>query len=184
MTAPLTLNDIDEPVRPKIYTQAYGEKTHIDGVQLISLKHHLSEDSDFVELLRLTSDGHMENLPDFSVRQISRSLQYPGAVKAWHLHFIQDELWYVPTESQLLVGLWDVRKDSPTRGAVMRVVMGKTAASLLFIPHGVAHGSANLSTVAVPIIYYVNQQFNPQSPDEHRIAWDTQGENFWKPQRD
>ncbi len=184
MALPLTLDGIDESIRPKVYTQAYGEKPHIDGVQLISLKHHLSEDSDFVELFRLSDNGHMESFPSFAVRQISRSLQYPGAVKAWHLHFLQDEMWYVPTESQLFIGLWDVRKDSPTVGSVMRIVMGKTAASLLFIPHGIAHGSANLSNGTVPIIYCVNQQFNPQSPDEHRIAWDAHGEDFWKPKRD
>lgn len=184
MTTPLRLDGIDDSVRPKVYTQAYGEKPHIDGIQLISLTHHLSEDSNFVELLRLTGDGRIENLPEFTVRQISRSLQYPGAVKAWHLHFLQDELWYVPTESQLLIGLWDVRKDSSTKGSIMRVVMGKTAASLLFIPHGIAHGSANLSNELVPIIYCVNQQFNPNMPDEQRIPWDAHGEDFWKPQRD
>ncbi|MBI3577122.1 dTDP-4-dehydrorhamnose 3,5-epimerase family protein [Candidatus Gottesmanbacteria bacterium] len=178
------MGDIDESVRSKVYTQEYGKKPAIDGVQSISVAHHVGEDSDFVELMRLTTDGHMEGLPSFQVRQISRSLQYPGAIKAWHLHVVQDELWFVPQESHLLVGLWDVRKDSSTKGAVSRIILGKMASSLLFIPHGVAHGSANLSGESVPIIYAVNQQFNPKTPDEHRIAWDAHGADFWKPQRD
>lgn len=184
MNQPLTKNDLDESVRDKVYTQEYSGSQSINGVKLITLSHHVGEESDFVELLRLSENGHMEGIPEFAVRQISRSLQYPGAVKAWHLHFIQDELWYVPMEGHLLVGLWDVRNASPTKSKTMRLVMGKSASSLLYIPHGVAHGSANLTGQPVPIIYCVNSQFDPKNPDERRIPWDSQGADFWKPQRD
>ncbi len=184
MNRPITIDDINDSVRKSVYTQSYGHAKTIHGVETLSRTHHVSEDSDFVEIFKLNAHGHLEDMPSFHVRQISRSLQYPGAIKAWHLHFIQDELWYVPTDAHLIVGLWDIRKTSPTNGIISRLVMGKSGPTMLLIPAGVAHGSVNLTSQPVPILYCASEQFDLQNPDEHRLPWDIQGRDFWKPQRD
>ncbi len=100
------------------------------------------------------------------------------------MHLKQDELWYVPEESQLIAGLWDLRKDSKTRGMTNRVVLGKSTHRLLYIPRGVAHGSVNFSQNLGIIMYFMNGQFDKKNPDEHRIPWDALGADFWKPERD
>lgn len=184
MDKPLTLEDIDEKVRPQVYTQDYSPQKLIDGVKIVSVKPNISEEGNFVELLRLDVKGVVDQFPEFCVAQINRSTQFPGSVKAWHLHFAQDEIWYVPPESHLVAGLWDVRKGSPTRGATMKIVVGGSTNRLLYIPHGVAHGSINHSQNLGIIIYFVNKQFNLKNPDEHRIPWDAQGRDFWLPERD
>jgi len=184
MDKPLTLQDIDEKFRSRVYTQDYSPKQLIDGVNVIQLKHVVGEEGDFSELLRLNEKGEFLQIPGFSVRQINRSTQLPNSIKAWHVHMRQDELWYVPEESHLLVGLWDLRKGSPTRGMTNRMVLGRSTHRLLYIPRGVAHGSANVSTSMGVIIYFVNSHFNKENPDEHRIPWDTLGATFWMPSRD
>ncbi|MBI2405049.1 hypothetical protein HYV22_02625 [Candidatus Gottesmanbacteria bacterium] len=51
MSKPLTLEDLDDQVRPHIYTQKYGTKSLIEDVKIIPLRHHTGEEGDFVELM-------------------------------------------------------------------------------------------------------------------------------------
>ena len=80
---------------------------------------------------------------------------------------------------RILVGLLDARKDSPTYNRSMRLVLGAGRAQALYIPRGVAHGLANLWQNPASMIYFVNQCFDPNNPDEHRLPWNTLGEDFW-----
>lgn len=184
MATPLTLDDIDEQVRANVYTQAYEPKKTIDGVHMVTLKNASGEDSDFTELMRVNDKGESEHFPGFHIAQINRSTQIPGSTKAWHLHFSQDEIWYVTDEGRLLTGLWDVRKDSPTFGLTMRIPMGSNTHRMVYIPRGVAHGAVNITQLPATILYFMNGQFNVKNPDEHRIPWDAQGADFWQAQRD
>ena len=61
----------------------------------------------------------------------------------------------------------------------MRFALGAGKARLLFIPRGVAHGVANLSSRPASIIYFVNRAFDAENPDEHRLPWDVIGAAFW-----
>ena len=62
----------------------------------------------------------------------------------------------------------------------MRFVLGAGRARLLYIPRGVGHGCANLGTEPATVLYYVNQQFDLQDPDERRLPWDIAGADFWR----
>lgn len=184
MNKTLTINDIDESVKSKIYDQDYGKKNVIDGVKIVDLVKHISEEGDFSEITRISQEGTMDKFPDFKIAQINRTKLFPGTVKAWHLHFEQDEVWYLVPSGHLVVGLWDLRKNSKTRGQSMRVVLGGGLSKLLYVPRGIAHGSLNLAEKPAELFYFVNKQFNINNPDEKRISWDALGSNFWEPQRD
>ena len=180
MSANLTIDDIDEQVKDKVYTQDYSKKEAIQGVKTISLNHYTDEEGDFGEVVRLNADGELEQVPGFRLAQINRTRLFPGSIKAWHLHSKQDEIWYLPPSKDLFVGLWDVRKNSPTNGTLTRLVLGGGKSELLFIPRGIAHGSANFSLVDANLFYLVNDKFNIKNPDELRIPWDAAGADFWK----
>ncbi len=184
MTDAITIEDIDEKVKNKIYTQKYGKKSEIEGVKIVSLPYHVGDDGDFIELMRITEKDELADFPGFKIAQISRSRMFKNTIKAWHLHFKQNEIWFIPPECRVLVGLWDIRDRSKTKNSVMRLISGGGKAQLIFIPKGVAHGSANLMDDSATIIYFVDHSFNITNPDEKRIKWDSLGEDFWKPQRD
>jgi dTDP-4-dehydrorhamnose 3,5-epimerase len=162
--------------------QNYGARPAIAGVQLVELRLFLDDGGSFNELVRLRPDGTVEALPDFCVRQCSYSEVMPGAIKAWHLHQSQEDLWFVPPAHRLLVGLLDVREGSPTYKNSMRLVMGGGSAKLLRIPAGVAHGAANLSQAPAAILYFTSAQFSAVAPDELRLPWDLVGAEFWQTQ--
>jgi len=179
----LTKNDLIGKMAKKISVQVYSPKPQIDGIQIIELKQHAGEDGTFEEIIRLDNKGMLQQFPSFKLRQMSRSLLLPKAVKAWHIHFKQEDIWYIPPQDHMLLGLWDLRKNSPTKEVQMRIVMGAGISKLVYIPRGVAHGILNLSDKTGTIIYFTNQQFDPQKPDEQRIPWDAAGANFWQPEK-
>ncbi|HZT97147.1 MAG TPA: dTDP-4-dehydrorhamnose 3,5-epimerase family protein [Chloroflexota bacterium] len=163
-----------------ISVQDYSSRERIEGVDLIDLRLFSDEGGDFCELVRLDGSGRVEGLDDYRLQQASYSLLVPGAVKAWHLHLKQDDVWFVPPSDRLLVGLLDLRSDSGSYRRSMRFVLGGGRARLLFIPRGVAHGAANTTHRAVSLIYFVNAQFAPSDPDEHRLPFDHLGAEFWQ----
>ncbi len=169
--------------KDKVHVQDYSSKKKIEGVKIIKLKFFPGEDGTFEELARF-KNGFLEEIPSFEIKQVSRAVLLPGAIKAWHLHYNQEDLWYVPPSSHLLVGLWDLREDSKTRDLKMKVVMGAHSSSLLYIPRGVGHGVANIGNKEGEIIYFVNQHFNAEKPDENRLPWDAAGLDFWQPKRE
>ena len=173
------LSDIKEDV----YTQAYAGSVKIDGVSIMEVRKFSGEDGVFEEILRVNEKGFLEKFPTFKISQVNYSRLLPGAIKAWHLHFNQEDIWYVSYTDNLLLGLWDVREHSKTKDAKMRVVMGAGSSKLVYIPRGVAHGVANISSKEASIIYFVNQTFNISSPDEKRLPWDHAGVDFWKAEK-
>jgi dTDP-4-dehydrorhamnose 3,5-epimerase len=169
---------VHKPLAKKVTKQDYRPKTTIDGVKIVDLKRHLDDQGEFAELGRLQA-GILESLSGFEVRQVNHSLLQPGAVKAWHLHENQDDVWFVPPDERLLVGLLDVRDGSKTVGATQRLILGDGNARLLFIPRGVAHGAANVSPRPARILYFVNRTFDAKNPDELRLPTDAAGAEFW-----
>jgi dTDP-4-dehydrorhamnose 3,5-epimerase-like enzyme len=176
----LSPEDLGPEFRDKLTTQEYGGGARIDGVRLLDLRLMTDDGGAFAELVRFDEGGSLEAIPDFKARQSSYSLVLPGAIKAFHLHFGQEDVWFVPPTDRLLIGLADARRASPTYNAAMRFVMGGGKAQLLYIPRGVAHGCANLWGQPATILYYVSQQFSLQDPDERRLPWDILGADFWQ----
>jgi dTDP-4-dehydrorhamnose 3,5-epimerase len=173
-----------DTVQQNVFLQDYSSQPVLDGVQIIQMKSFPSDEGDFAEVIRFTDNGEFEHVPGFKIAQMNRTRLFPGSVKAWHMHQNQDEIWYVPPYFQLFMGLWDTRKDTPTANKTMRLNLGAGRSMMVYIPRGVAHGSANFSTDAVGLFYFVNQKFNMDNPDELRLHWDVIGADFWKPERD
>lgn len=162
--------------------QSYASQPPLAGVVLGELPVFRSPDGLFAELARLDGDRQVDGVPGFRPVQWNWSLLEPGAVKAWHLHLAQDDLWIVPPDSTLLVGLADLRRDSPTAGQLRRLTLGAGRCQRLLIPRGVAHGVANLTGRPQSLLYLVNRFFSPDpaETDEWRLPWDRFGAAFWE----
>jgi dTDP-4-dehydrorhamnose 3,5-epimerase len=172
--------DLTPEAKHAFHLQAYGPAPSIAGVQVVELKRHGDDGGAMTELARLV-DGHPEALAGFTVRQINYSELEPEAVKAFHLHLRQTDVWYVPPSDRVLVVLVDVREASATKGTTLRLVLGSGASRLLRIPPGVAHGAKNLAAAPGRIIYFTDVHFSPEpaSCDEGRLPWDYAGTAIW-----
>jgi dTDP-4-dehydrorhamnose 3,5-epimerase len=105
----------------------------------------------------------------------------PGAIKAFHLHKRQTDVWYVPPCDKLLLVLHDCRKGSATENQTMRFVIGDGTSRIVRIPPGVAHGCRNLAGERGRILYFVDVQFSTGPDcDEGRLPWDYLGSEIWE----
>ena len=173
--------DISPDAKRAFQLQAYGPAVTIEGVGLVTLARHADDGGSLTELARLT-DGRVEGLADFTVRQVNYSELAPGTIKAFHLHVRQTDVWYVPPGDRMLVVLLDTRQGSRSEGARMRLVLGDGASRLLRIPPGVAHGVRNLGPATGRVIYFTDVHFSaePSSCDEGRLPWDFAGADVWE----
>ena len=164
--------------------QDYSPKRRIEGVEIVELKRFNDDGGAMTELGRLDQGVHKQ-LPGFVVRQVNYSVLEPLAIKAFHLHDRQTDVWYVPPSDKLLLVLADVRKGSATENQVMRVVLGDGNSRLVRIPPGVAHGCKNLRPASPSaILYFVDVQFSIDAEcDEGRLPWDHFGAEIWDVER-
>jgi len=174
-------NLIDPKYQDLLGGEDYSKKVTIDGVKVVELKKFVTEDGYFLELSR-PQQGILKEFAQegFEAKQINYSKSAPQTVKGWHIHENQEDVWFVTPDSKFLVGLADLRAGSPTKDKAMRLVLGEGKAHLVYIPRGVAHGYRNLQDKDGSIIYFVNSTFNPDAPDEKRLAWNAFGEDFWE----
>jgi dTDP-4-dehydrorhamnose 3,5-epimerase len=180
MLKPLTKDAIGGDFCNDLSVQDYSKKSTIEGVQLINLNLFVDDGGHLTEIVRLDDNGNLQVLPEFKVRQSTHSQMLPGTIKAFHLHYNQEDVWFIMPADRLLIGLFDARKDSPTYNQSMRFVLGAGRSQILYIPRGVAHGLANPWDKPANMIYFVNQCFDANQPDEHRLPWDKLGEDFWE----
>ena len=173
--------DFSRDAKRAFQLQSYAKAPVIEGVALVPLTRHTDDGGSLTELVRLT-DGKAAGLEGFTVRQVNFSELAPGAIKAFHLHVRQTDVWYVPPGDRALIVLLDVRQGSATEGARMRFVLGDGASRLLRIPPGVAHGVRNVGTAPARIIYFTDLHFSaePSSCDEGRLPWDFAGADAWE----
>lgn len=177
---PLTPDAIGTEFSKDLSVQDYTKKPTIDGVQLINLPLFVDDGGALAEIVRFDDEGRLQAIPEFKVKQSTFSMMLPGTIKAFHLHYNQEDVWFILPTSRVLIGLFDARKDSPTYRNSMRFVMGAGRAQILYLPRGVAHGLANPWTETSQMIYFVNQCFDAEAPDEHRLPWDALGADFWE----
>ena len=136
----------------------------IDGVTLKSIKTHADERGFFREIVRVSDDFFPEGFG-----QWSHSVMYQGVIKAWHLHRVQVDWWYV-SGGCLRFGLCDLREESRTFKATMDFMMGDhQPVAVVRIPPGVAHGCKVVQGPA-SLFYITSHVYNPN--DELRIPHD------------
>lgn len=176
---PLSESAIGAAFREHLSVQNYTPSPTIAGVEVTPLRLMTDDGGVFTELLRVDGQGNMQLKPELRLAQVNFSRVLPGAIKAFHLHLHQEDVWFVPPEDRLLLGMVDVREDSPTYQQRMRMILGGGHAKLVCIPRGVAHGVANLWNTPGQIIYFINDQFSLDQPDELRLPWDLCGADFW-----
>ena len=133
--------------------------------------------------------------------QVNASWMYPGVVKAWHRHALQEDHWTV-LSGMLKIGLFNSEteplfaelrlahatpgKDDPQRIEIpphsgRAVHLGEHRAGVLRIPKRIWHGGVAVGNEPALLLYYVTRKYDPRNPDEERAPWD--GFAFsWQPE--
>lgn len=109
--------------------------------------------------------------------QSTMTVAYPGTIKAFHRHKLQDDLWFMATGRAVII-LFDPRPHSRTYGQIQVIFAGKEEYKLIVIPAGVVHGYKVLGTEPVILFYHTTEAYDPKKPDEERLPWNDPQINF------
>lgn len=145
-----------------------GIEDQIDGVRMQRLRTHADHRGDLTVLL---SNLREAIEPPPHVYLVSAA---PGSVRAWVYHKRQsDRLAY--TNGDLRVVLYDLRKESPTYGALNILDVGSANKVLLTVPARVVHGVQNRGSETATFINMPTRAYDPAHPDKSRLRHDHPG---------
>ena len=134
----------------------------IAGVRIKPLKVIPDERGRLMEVLR-ADDEIFERFG-----QVYVTTAKPGVIKAWHYHKLQADHW-VCLAGRALVGLYDGRDGSPTKGQAAELWMSPEEPFLVKIPVGVYHGFKGSDPGRETMIMNLpTVPYNYQTPDEYR----------------
>jgi dTDP-4-dehydrorhamnose 3,5-epimerase len=148
-------------------------KDLIEGVRISPFPVWPDDRGYFLEIARM-GQGLSADFPP-ETTQVSAALTYPGAIKAFHFHLHQTDLWVV-TQGMFQVALVDLRPDSPTFGVKNTLYVGQMRPWQVLIPPGVGHGYKVIGTAPAMLVYLTNRLYNPE--DEGRIAYNEPGIHY------
>ncbi|MCS7280534.1 MAG: dTDP-4-dehydrorhamnose 3,5-epimerase family protein [Desulfobacterota bacterium] len=134
----------------------------IEGVKVKKLTVIPDERGRLMEILRCDD----EIFKKFG--QIYLTTTYPGVVKAWHYHMIQDD-YVACIKGMIKLVLYDAREGSPTKGEINEFYIGDYNFSLVVVPKMVYHGWKCISESEALIINIPTEPYNRENPDEYRI---------------
>lgn len=142
----------------------------INGVHIQPLALYPDDRGYFLELARF-GQNLTTAFPPAST-QVSAALTYPGAIKAFHFHRHQTDLWGVPA-GMLQVALVDLRPDSPTFGRRNTIYIGDLRPWQIFVPPGIGHGYKVIGDRPAVLVYLTDHLYDPD--DEGRIPYNHPG---------
>lgn len=164
--------------------QTDGEKRVIPGVELIPLVTHVDERGYFREILKSSQ------ITKFG--QWSMSWMTHGIIKAFHIHRVQTDYWFVPSgvikavvvdcrRAKMEIGekgeCYPTNPVSPSESEdpIEYILGDNQEPKVLIIPPGIAHGLKVLQGPAV-LMYITSEMYDPS--DEGRIPYDSLGYNW------
>ncbi len=109
----------------------------IEGVLVHPLKQISDNRGKVMHMLR-SDDAHFEKFGE-----IYFSTVFEGIVKGWHLHK-EMTLNYACVYGAVQFGLYDARKDSPTKGETQQILLSPENYVLVRVPPGVWNGFRGL----------------------------------------
>ena len=137
----------------------------IDGVVVKNLKKIIDDRGFLMEIFR-------SDWPEFQkFGQTYMTTCRPGVVKAWHYHKLQ---WdhFVPIRGNALIGLYDSRDGSPSKGTLQEIEVGEGEPKFIKIPPLVYHGFTPIDAKDIWVINTPTELYNYKQPDEYRLEWD------------
>lgn len=134
----------------------------IEGVKIKKLRVIPDERGRLMEILR-ADDEFFERFG-----QVYMTTAYPGIVKGWHYHEIQNDNMTC-LKGMMKIVLYDARKDSKTYDEVNEFFVGEHNPILIHIPTYVYHGFKCISENEAIVVNIPTELYNYEKPDEFRV---------------
>jgi dTDP-4-dehydrorhamnose 3,5-epimerase len=138
----------------------------IDGVEIKRLRVIPDERGRLMEIFR-SDDAVFKKFG-----QVYMTTTYPGVIKGWHYHKLQEDNIAV-IKGMLKVVLFDNRDSSPTKGEVNEFFAGEHNPILIHVPVGLLHGWKCVGETEAIVVNTVTEPYNYENPDEYRLPYNS-----------
>jgi dTDP-4-dehydrorhamnose 3,5-epimerase len=139
----------------------------LDGVTVVEVKNVMSNRGFLTEIYR--DDWQVDTA---GVAQVFQTVLEPGAVSAWHAHGETTDRLFVSL-GQMLIVLYDARRDSPSHGRLNQFRFGSVRPALVTVPVGVWHGVQNIASAPSVLLNLVSHAYSYEHPDHYRLPMDS-----------
>lgn len=135
----------------------------LEGVKVYTLKILPDERGFFAEALRKDWKSF---LSDEWIAQANISYSYPGMIRAWHRHERGQVDYFLVLEGSMKICAYEEET-----GKIVEIIASENMPSLVRIPGKYWHGTKTISAKPSLTIYFVNNLYDYQKPDELRRPW-------------
>jgi dTDP-4-dehydrorhamnose 3,5-epimerase len=139
------------------------------GVKVLTPKVNNDERGFVSEIFR--SDWH-EFFGNDIPKQINISTSYPGVIRAWHRHLENQVDFFTVLKGTMKICVYDNNKESQTFGRLVEIIASENELQIIKVPGNFWHGTKTLGTEQSNTIYFINNLYNYENPDEQRMPWD------------
>lgn len=144
------------------------ESTPIDGCEIVPVKSNADDRGYLFEIFRESWDGAFRSV------QWNACVSVANVLRGVHVHAEYDEFYTLP-RGRLVVGLADVRRESPTFAKSIQFEWADTDGFAVVVPQGVAHVVHFLEDSV--LTFGMNDYWTPEVEDVG-CQWDAPELNF------
>ena len=111
-------------------------------------------------------------IPNFSPKQFLISQSKPGIIRAWHRHLRNQIDLLLVRKGILKICAYDGDKNSKSFGQLVGIISNSQTPEIIMIPGYLWHGTKNIGTETSETIYFINNLYDYDNPDEERKNFD------------
>ena len=104
-------------------------------------------------------------------KQINISKSLPGVIRAWHRHSRGQIDHFMVQTGKMKICVYDAEKDSKTFGKLVELTASGDELQIIKIPGHFWHGTMTIGQEPSITIYFINNLYNYENPDEERMPW-------------
>jgi len=144
-------------------------KNYALGVQVLTPKINNDERGFVSEIFRSDWNGFFgKDKPN----QINVSQSLPGIVRAWHRHLRNQIDFFTVLKGTVKICVYDNDKESKTFGNLVEIISSDEKLQIVKVPGHFWHGTKTIGNESSYTVYFLNNLYNYENPDEERISWD------------
>ena len=136
----------------------------LKGIKIEPLRRYFDERGSFTELMRT---DWKELLGEDQIVQANFSTSYPGIIRAWHRHLRGQVDYFLVLRGSLKICAYEDESQE-----LDEIISSDQNLQIVRIPGQYWHGFKVVGNEMAYLVYFVNNLYNPNSPDEERRPWD------------
>jgi dTDP-4-dehydrorhamnose 3,5-epimerase len=149
-------------------TAAQTKRFELPDIQVIDIKKNPDERGFFAEVAR--KDWH-DLFGEKWISQANLSKSYPGIIRAWHRHARGQVDYFMVLEGAMKIVAYDGNEKSNTNGRIVELVASEERLQIVKVPGHYWHGTKTIGDKPSLTMYFVNNLYDYNSPDEERRPW-------------